>query len=51
MKRVVIGMKNGHPYVISKQGKVEVIIKQPQRRSLKKIMRTFIYRIKKAVGA
>jgi hypothetical protein len=52
MKRVVIGMRDGRPYVISKQGKVEVIIKAAEkRRSLRKVMRTVWYHIKKrAVG-
>lgn len=51
MKRVVIGMKNGRPYVIHKQGKVEVIFKQaPQRRSFRKTLRTALYHTKKALG-
>jgi hypothetical protein len=51
MKRVVIGMKDGRPYVIHKQGKVEVIFKQePPRRSFKKKIRTVLYHTKKALG-
>lgn len=51
MKRVVIGVKNGVPYVISQPTKIEVVIRLEKRRSLRKIMRTIWYHIKKrAVG-
>jgi hypothetical protein len=49
MKRVVIGMKDGKPYVISKQGKVEVVFRIEKPRSLRKKVRTLIYRVKTAI--
>lgn len=50
MKRVVIGMRNGKPYVIHAQGKVEVIFKQEPSRNFKKTIRTALYHTKKALG-
>lgn len=50
MKRVVIGMRDGEPYVISKPAKVDVIIRTEKRRSFRKVVRTLIYRIKTRIA-
>lgn len=49
MKRVVIGMKNGEPYVISKPAKIDVIIRK-EKHGLRKIIRTLMYRIKARIA-
>lgn len=46
MKRVIIEMINGKPNVVSCSKGVEVIIKAPKRRKLKKVLKTWVYRIK-----
>lgn len=47
MRKVVIGFDNkGEAYVISAPKKVEVIFKQPQMKSFRKIVRTWSYQIK-----
>ncbi|MFC5528451.1 hypothetical protein [Cohnella yongneupensis] len=46
MKRVVIGMKDGKPYVISKQGKVEVVIRIEKPKTIRKRVRTLLFRIR-----
>lgn len=48
MKRVVIGISDcGLPYVISKSRNIEVVIKQPKKRTFKKTLRIWIFQIKK----
>jgi hypothetical protein len=46
MKRVVIGMKNGKPFVMSCPGKIEVVFKTAPRRSIRKLYRTGLYHIR-----
>lgn len=46
MKQVIIGMKNGKPYVMSAPKSVNVTFKQPKKRSFVKLMKTLWYRIK-----
>jgi hypothetical protein len=46
MKRVVIGIENGKPYVISKTGKVEVVFKTEKRRTFTKVIKTWAYHIR-----
>lgn len=46
MKRVVIGMKNGKPYVISCPTKVEVVFREAPRKSIRKLWRTGLYRMR-----
>lgn len=52
MRQVIIGMKDGKPYVINAPKKVEVIFKEEKRkkRSFKKILRTWSYQIKNQLG-
>jgi hypothetical protein len=50
LKRVVIGVRNGEPYVVSKNGKVEVVFKFERRKPFRKKVRTLMYRIKTIVG-
>lgn len=46
MKQVIIGIdKKGKPYVMSAPKKVEVIFKEPKKRSLKKRLKTFLYHL------
>jgi hypothetical protein len=50
VKQVVIEMVNGEPVVKHCPGKVEVIIRQPKKRSLKKRIKTMVYQIKVFAG-
>lgn len=50
MKQVVIGMKDGKPYVMKGCTKVEVIFRLEKRRSFRKVFRTLVYRVKVALG-
>lgn len=47
MKQVVIGMKNGKPYVISAPKKVEVVFKKQKRKSFLKSLKTIKFHFKK----
>ncbi|WP_186445756.1 hypothetical protein [Paenibacillus cremeus] len=49
MKQVIIGMKDGKPYVISSPKKIEVVFREEKRRSLRKVWRTMVYRVKSAL--
>jgi hypothetical protein len=46
VKQVIIGMKNGKPFVVSAPKKIEVIFKEEKRRSVRKIFKTWVYRLK-----
>lgn len=46
MKQVVIGMKDGKPYVVSAPKKIEVIFKTEKKPTFKKRWRTLVYRLK-----
>lgn len=46
MKQVIIGMKDGKPYVISAPKKIEVIFKAERKRSITKRFRTLVYHLK-----
>jgi hypothetical protein len=46
MKRVIIEIRKGKPHVISCPNKIEVIFRTPKKRSFRKVMRTWAYRIK-----
>ena len=47
MKRVVIGFDaKGEPYIVSKPKKVEVVFKQPRKRTVKKRIKAIFYRLK-----
>jgi hypothetical protein len=50
MKQVIIEMINNVPVVKSKPRKVEVLIKYPEKRGLKKRIKTGIYQIKSFLG-
>jgi hypothetical protein len=50
MKRVVIEMVNGEPVVKHCSKKVEVVIRYPKKKSLKKQIKTIAYHIKSFVG-
>lgn len=51
MKQVIIGMKDGKPYVVSCPKKVEVIFKEEKKPTFKKRLKTLVYRIKTLRGA
>jgi hypothetical protein len=46
LKQVVIGIKNGKPYVASCPRKIEVIFKVEKKRGFMKIIKTWVYRIR-----
>lgn len=46
MRRVVIGMKNGKPYVIACPSKVEVVFRETPRKSIRKLWRTCVYHMR-----
>jgi hypothetical protein len=50
MRPVVIEMVKGKPVVISCPKKVQVIIREPKRRPLKKQLKTFAYQVKSFLG-
>jgi hypothetical protein len=52
MREVIIGMKDGKPYVVSAPKKVTVVFREEkqQRRSFRKVWRTWVYRAKAAMG-
>jgi hypothetical protein len=50
MKQVVIEMVNGEPVVKHCPKKVEVVIRYPKKKSLKKQIKTMAYQIKSFVG-
>jgi hypothetical protein len=51
MRHVVIEMRNGEPVVVSCPKKIEVIIRKPKKRTIKKHLKTAIYHIKTILGA
>lgn len=48
MRQVIIGMKDGKPYVINAPKKVEVIFKEEKKkkRSFAKVLRTWSYQLR-----
>lgn len=46
MKQVIIEVRNGKAVVVSCPKKIEVIIREPKKRSLRKIYRTYLYHLK-----
>lgn len=50
MKRVVIGMKDGKPYVISCPTKVEVVFRLDKPKTLRRKWRTLLYQVKNRIG-
>jgi hypothetical protein len=50
MRPVVIEMVKGKPVVVSCPKKVEVIFRQPKKKSFKKQLKTGIYHIKSFMG-
>lgn len=47
MRKVVIGFdKKGDPYVISASKKIEVVFKKEKKKSIKKRVKTFLYRLR-----
>jgi hypothetical protein len=51
MRPVIIEMENGRPVVKSCPKKVQVIIREPKKRPLKKRLKTMAYRVKSLFGA
>jgi hypothetical protein len=50
MKQVIIGFKDGKPYVMSSPKKIEIIFKTEKKRTIKKVLRTWLYQFKTALG-
>lgn len=50
MRPVIIEMVKGKPVVVSCPRKVQVIIREPKKRSLKKRSKTMIYKVKVFLG-
>ena len=50
MRPVVIEIQDGKPVVVSCPKKVQVIIREPKKRTMKKRWRTAVYRIKTLLG-
>ncbi|CAG9608076.1 hypothetical protein [Pseudoneobacillus rhizosphaerae] len=50
MRPVVIEMVKGKPIVVSCPKKVQVIIREPKKRSLKKRIKTMVYQVKSFFG-
>lgn len=47
MRQVIIGMKDGKPYVVAAPKKIQVVFKEEKKkpRSFKKILRTWSYKL------
>jgi hypothetical protein len=50
MKRVVIGMKNGKPFVVSCPTKIEIVFREEKTRTFRRVLRTWSYNIRKKLG-
>ncbi|WP_175596784.1 hypothetical protein [Bacillus sp. MRMR6] len=50
MRPVVIEMRKGKPVVISCPKKVQLIIREPKKKSFKKELKTLVYHIKTILG-
>ncbi|MDF2650161.1 MAG: hypothetical protein K0Q73_5966 [Paenibacillus sp.] len=51
MRPVVIEMQKGKPVVVSCPKKVQVIFREPKKRTMKKRIKTFVYQVKSLFGA
>jgi hypothetical protein len=50
MRPVIIEMQNGKPVIVSCPRKVQVIIREPKKRTLKKRIKTLAYQVKSFLG-
>lgn len=51
MRPVVIEMRDGKPFVVSCPKKVQVIIREPKKRTMKKRIKTMVYQVKSLFSA
>jgi hypothetical protein len=50
MRPVVIEMRDGKPVVVSCPRKVQVIIREPKKKTFKKRIKTMVYQMKSFMG-
>jgi hypothetical protein len=50
MKKVIIEMRKGQPVIVSCPKKVEVVFRQPKKKTLQKQYRTALYHVKSFLG-